>query len=115
MSLKGLQKYLALNHIDYEEITDGLMIKLGFLVGRVHVKWDDRKDTFNFNDKSRWVTQAFVVILMLYFLLTNLGIYSSLQLYTCVGVTLAMLGIFSYKEFKIHQIKAAILKNVLAK
>ncbi|KXF82322.1 hypothetical protein [Enterovibrio coralii] len=113
MSLKGLQKYLALNHIDYEEITGGLMIKMGFLVGRVHVKWDEERKAFNFNDKSRWVSQAFLVAIMLYFLFTNLGVYSPLQLYTCVGVTIAMLGIFTYKEVKIRQLKTTIIENVV--
>ncbi|WP_028021581.1 hypothetical protein [Enterovibrio calviensis] len=110
MDLKGLEKYLALNRIDYKEATDndGLLINLGFLVGRVHVRFDEDSKSFNFNDKSRWIIQAVLMALMLYFLFTNLGVYSQVQLYTCIGVTAAMFGIFGYKEMRIKQLKQAI-------
>lgn len=110
MDLNDLEKYLALNRIDYKPATndDGLLINLGFLVGRVHVRYEKDANTFNFNDKPRWVTQIALMVLMVYFLLSNFNIYSPLQLYTCIAVTLAMLGIFGYKESRIRQLKRAV-------
>ncbi|MDD1795050.1 hypothetical protein L4D06_23990 [Enterovibrio makurazakiensis] len=110
MDQKGLEKYLALNRIDYKEATDndGLLINLGFLVGRVHVRIDEDGQSFNFNDKSRWVIQAVLMALMLFFLFSNFDVYSQTQLYTCIGVTVAMFGIFGYKETRIKQLKQAI-------
>ncbi|MEZ8142024.1 MULTISPECIES: hypothetical protein [Enterovibrio] len=113
MDLKGLEKYLALNRIDYKEATDndGLLINLGFLVGRVHVKYDEESKTFNFNDKSRWIIQVVLMALMLFFLISNFNVYTQVQLYTCVGVTIAMFGIFGYKETRIKQLKQAIAEE----
>ncbi|EOD78250.1 hypothetical protein D515_03032 [Grimontia indica] len=113
MDLKGLEKYLALNHIDFKSATDndGLLINLGFLVGRVHVRYEEDTKTFNFNDKPRWVIQIVLMALMLYFLATNFNIYSQLQLYTCIAVTVAMFGIFGYKESRIKKLKDAVKED----
>lgn len=113
MDQKGLEKYLALNHIDYKAATndDGLLVNLGFLVGRVHVKYDGASKAFSFNDKPRWVSQTLLLALMLYFLLSNLAVYSQLQLYTCFAVTIAMFAIFGYKEIRIGKLKKAVAEE----
>ncbi|BCL72998.1 hypothetical protein VINI7043_21326 [Vibrio nigripulchritudo ATCC 27043] len=110
MDLKGLEKYLALNYIDYKPSTGdgGLLINLGFLVGRVHVKYDSASNTFDFNDKPRWIIQIMLLLMMLYFLISNFHVYSPLQLNMCIGVTVMMVGIFGYKESRIMRLKKAV-------
>lgn len=117
MDQKGLEKYLALNHIDYKAATndDGLLVNLGFLVGRVHVKYDNNAKAFSFNDKPRWVSQTILLALMLYFLISNFTVYSPLQLYTCIGVTVAMFAIFGYKELRIGKLKKAVAEEAQPK
>lgn len=112
MDLKGLEKYLALNHIDFKPLDkESVLINLGFLVGRVQVKYVPETQQFDFNDKPRWVIQVLLMAMMLYFLATNFHVYSPLQLNMCVGVTVVMLGIFGYKETRIKWLKQEIQKE----
>ncbi len=114
MDLKDLEKYLALNHIDYKSSTGdgGLLINLGFLVGRVHVKYDPTSNTFDFNDKLRWMIQVILMLIMLFFLFSNFNAYTDLQLKLCIGVTALMFGIFGYKESRIMRLKKVLEKEV---
>ncbi|MEZ8080468.1 hypothetical protein [Enterovibrio norvegicus] len=108
MDLKGLEKYLAANNYDSKPVTGGVLINLGALVGRVHVKYDETSKTMSFNDKSRWITQSILALIMLFFLTTNFNVYSQLQLYSCIAVTIGMFLIFWFKEKKITALKQAL-------
>lgn len=113
MDINGLEKFLIKENIHYKPTPGGLLVNLGFLIGRVYIKYDKEKNCFNYNDKSRWISQAFIMVMMIFFLISNLEIYSDLQRNLCILVTLGMAGIFTYKETRIKRLKAKVKRFVL--
>ncbi len=108
MDIDGLEKFLIKEKMDVKPTPGGLLVNLGFLVGRVYIKYDSENKCFHYNDKARWISQAFILLIMVYFLISNLGIYSDIQKMVCIAVTIGMAGIFAFKEKKINILKDKI-------
>lgn len=113
MELERLETFLKSENIECKPTVGGILANLGFLIGRIYIKYDPHSKTYDFNDKARWYSEAFILAIMFFFLFWNMDIYSEFQRYACIAVTIGMIGILGYKEKRIYRLKQKIFNSDL--